>query len=315
MSFIEQLKNGGWTKPALKQDNNIRKYSTTGDILSYKRCRRQYGFFHERGFKSSSSTQMYFGTLVHDVLDKIHRIYQSTGNLPDEQGIEIIVDESHEILVRSGIRPYNPIQQKKNATKLLGHFLELVNVKFFNHVQQTEYPLERELKTDNDTPYVLHGIVDVLSGAICHDLDLPYSTDPGDIEIWDYKASKRPEKGSQYIQDYQYQMRVYCELYKQQTGKYPARAVLVFLGELNDDKFWDAAGGDPSKFAHIFYVVSPNPDHIETAMTDFNGTVDLIEEERGKLFENQWQAPTHDVDSMTCQACEIRFNCDRLGHS
>lgn len=312
MSFIDQLVAGGWTKPSLKHDANIRKYSTTGDILSFKRCRRQYGFFHVRGFRSASSTQMYFGTLVHDVLDKIHRIYKSSGALPSEDGVREVVEESHELLVRSGIRPYDAKQQKENAIKLLNRFLILVNEKFFDHVQQTEYPLERELKTGSDIAYVLHGIVDVLSGAICHDLDLPYSTDSDDIEIWDYKASKRPPKDSQYIQDYQYQMRVYCELYKQQTGEYPARAVLVFLGELNNDKLWDAAEGDPSNFSKIFYVVSPNPSHIQTAMNDFNDTVDSIEDERGKYFVDQWQAPEHDVDSQTCQACEVRYNCEKL---
>ncbi|MEZ9540150.1 PD-(D/E)XK nuclease family protein [Shewanella sp. 10N.286.51.B8] len=311
MSFITKLTDGGWTKPALKEESHIRKYSTTGDILSFKRCRRQYGFFHVRGFRSASSTQMYFGTLVHDVLDKIHRVYKLTGALPDKEGIREVVDESHELLVRSGIRPYDPKQQKENAIKLLDRFLILVNEKFFNHVQQTEYPLERELKTDNNAPYVLHGIVDVLSGAICHDLDLPYSTDPGDIEIWDYKASKRPAKGSQYLRDYEYQMRVYSELYKQQTGEYPARAVLVFLGELNNDKLWEAAEGDPSNFSKIFFVVDPKPSHIQTAMSDFNGTVDRIEEERAKYFVDQWKAPDHEVDGDTCQACEIRFNCER----
>src|SRR5690349_658771 len=99
----------GWQTPARSAEPHIRRYSTTGDILSYKRCRRQYGFFGVRGFSGATNTQRYFGTLVHDVLDQINRDYRHdpTMSLPDEDQVGILVDQAHDRLIRSGVRPFN----------------------------------------------------------------------------------------------------------------------------------------------------------------------------------------------------------------
>jgi hypothetical protein len=299
----------GWTVPEMNEETHIRRYSTTADILSYKRCRRQYGFFGVRGFSSATATQRYFGTLVHDVLDRINRDYASSKVLPDRQGIELLIQEAHDRLIRSGVRPYNAKDQQAHATKLIDRFVHLIGPQFFKHVQQTEYRLERALQTHTHRRYILSGIVDVLSGSVSHDLGLPYSTDPGDIEIWDYKSGRYPDKGSPELQSYEYQIRVYAELYRQQTGDYPARSVLVFIGELGDDDRWNRAGGDPSMFPRLVYPIHPIAKQIEMAMQDFHETVEEIEVERAKPYANQWLPPSHAVSIETCEACEIRYSC------
>jgi hypothetical protein len=76
------LLNGGWPTPDRKTEAHVRSYSITADILSFRRCRRQYGFFGVRGFNSATSTQRYFGTLVHDVFDQISRDWQKAGGTP-----------------------------------------------------------------------------------------------------------------------------------------------------------------------------------------------------------------------------------------
>src|SRR5690349_7976741 len=96
-----------WTIPQITMEPHIRKYSTTGDILSFKRCRRQYGFFGVRRFVSATNTQRYFGNLVHDVLDRINRVYQISRFIPDHDEIVQLVDDAHQRLIRSGVRPYN----------------------------------------------------------------------------------------------------------------------------------------------------------------------------------------------------------------
>jgi putative RecB family exonuclease len=294
--------------------SHIRKYSTTADILSFKRCRRQYGYFSVRGFSSATATQRYFGTLVHDVLDRIHRDQRASSSraLPDEEQVAALVTEAHDRLIRSGVRPYNAKQQQERATKLIHRFVTSVGPSFFPHVRQTEYRLERALQTPGGRDYVLDGVVDVLSGAVSHALNLPVSTEPDDVEIWDYKSGRMPEKDSQELRDYQYQMRVYAELYRQQTGEYPARCVLVFAGELGDDTRWRLSQGVAKRFPDLFYIVQPNPSHIAKAMADFHATVEAIEAERAQDFAAQWQAPGHAVDSATCEACEIRYNCSNF---
>jgi DNA helicase II / ATP-dependent DNA helicase PcrA len=310
MSFTDDLRNNGWSKPTQKNETLIRRFSTTGDILAFKRCQRQYGFFSVRGFSSATATQRYFGTLVHDVLDQVHRQYTTNPALPDQPELEALVQQAHDRLIRSGIRPYNARAQRELATKLIGRFLELIGPHFFPHVQQTEYHLQRALRTHTDRQYVLDGIVDVLSGAVAHDLELSFSTDEDDVEIWDYKSGRRPDKGSVELRDYEYQMQVYAELYRQQTGDYPARAVLVFLGELGDDqRYKDGNKRRGDYIQSLLYIFNPQRKRVEKAMQDFHDTVELIEAEHAKPYADQWLPPAHTVEEQTCEACELRYKC------
>jgi putative RecB family exonuclease len=308
MSITDQLE--GWTVPEQEEETQIRTYSAVGDILAYQRCRRQYGYFTVRGYDSASATQRYFGTLVHDVLDQIHRDYRIGDDLPDRGVLNDLVLQAHDRLVRSGVRAYNPRYQRERAELLIARFLDLFGTSFFQNVQETEFKISRALQTSEEQlDFVLEGVVDVLGGAVSHDLQLPYSTEPDDIEIWDYKSGQVPGQEERELQAYKYQMRVYAELYRQQSGEYPARAVLIFLGELEDDDRWRMADGDPSMFPRLVYPISPNPRHIEEAMTDFGATVEAIEEERSRPYGEQWQAPAHEVPEQTCRACELRYNC------
>lgn len=307
MSIINSLP--GWATPPLESDVSIHMYSTVGDVLAYQRCRRQYGHFSVRGFNSPAATQRYFGTLMHDVLDQITRDFRLSGELPDEAGVKAKVLLAHNRLIRSGVRAFNARFQRDRASLLIYRFVQLFGAPFFDNIQQTEYRLSRALNTHTGRDYILEGIVDVLSGAVSHALKLPYSTEPDDVEIWDYKSGKVPEQGSRELESYKYQMRVYAELYRQQTGQLPARAVLIFLGELADDQRWRLANGDPSLFPRLVLPVDPHPGRIADAVQNFNETVEEIEQERILPYGQQWQAPTHPVDEQTCRTCELHYNC------
>lgn len=316
----------GWTVPPTSDETHIRKYSTTGDILSFKRCQRQYGYFGVRGFASATNTQRYFGTLVHDVLDRVNRRYLMSPDrtlvaLPTREEVVRLVEEAHERLVRSGVRPYNARMQQETAINLIDRFVQLIGRVFFQYVKETEYRLERALRTHANKDYILTGVVDVLSGAVSHALGLPFSTMPDDVEIWDYKSGKMPAKRSPELRDYEYQMRVYAELYRQQTGEYPARAVLVFLGELGNEAVWEAAQRDQARSRDLImraiYTIQPTDRSVQSAMEDFHRTVEAIEYQRSLPYSDQWGAPPTDktdqlVDDATCEACELRYNCSHF---
>ena len=123
MSLSAHLKMG-WTVPERDAEVSIRSYSTTGDILSFRRCARQYGNFSVRGFVSATATQRYFGTLVHDVLDVVRRGWKRDGALPDEAEIEVLVLKAHDRLRRSGVRTYGAARQQKAAAKLVHRFIQ-----------------------------------------------------------------------------------------------------------------------------------------------------------------------------------------------
>ena len=313
MSLSKYLVGRGWTKPTLETESSVRSYSTTGDILSYRRCARQYGAFSVRGFVSATATQRYFGTLVHDVLDVVHRGWTRDGVLPDQAQVEVLVELAHDRLRRSGVRAYGAARQKRTATRLIHRFIESLGKVFFPSVQETEYRLQRALSTPDKREYILDGIVDVLTGAVLHGLGEP-GTKPGDVEIWDYKSGRAPKAGHRFGADYEYQMLVYAELYKQQSGAYPARCVLVHLGELNRERSWRAfEKGKPllSAFPDLIQVIDLKRSKIRAAMKSFGTTVDAIEEERRKPFGKQWCAPHPNgaPGAETCDACEIRYKC------
>jgi putative RecB family exonuclease len=308
-----------WVVPRRTLESRIRKYSTTGDILSFRRCRRQYGYFGVRGFAGADATQRYFGTLVHDVLDQLNRQHRSGSAVPTDNSaitslVRECVEKAHERLVRTGVRTYKSHDQRERAATLITRFVQLLGSTFFANVTETEYRLERPLRTSTDRPYILEGVVDVLSGAASHALRLPFGTAPDDVEIWDYKSGRRPAEDSDELQTYVYQMLVYAELYYQQTGRYPARSVLVFLGELGNDTRWNEVAGDPARFKELFYAVDPIGGKIDvtTAIEDFGRTVDEIEAERSRPYQLQWEVPIHEVDPQTCDACDIRFSCLRF---
>jgi putative RecB family exonuclease len=284
--------------------------------LSYRRCRRQYGYFGVRGFASADATQRYFGTLVHDVLDQLNRQHRLGTAIPTDPAavaslVHEYVEKAHDRLTRTGVRTFKAADQRERAALLITRFVQLLGSAFFANVTETEYRLERALSTSTGRPYILEGVVDVLSGAASHALHLPFGTAPNDVEIWDYKSGRRPAEDSAELETYVYQMLVYAELYRQQTGSYPARSVLVFLGELGNDSRWNAVAGEPARFQELFYAVDPVSGKIDvkTAIHDFGRTVDEIEAERSRPYEQQWRVPTHAVDIQTCDACDIRFSC------
>src|SRR5262249_47516562 len=52
-----------------------RRYSVTQDIVGFRRCARQYGFVHAHKYAPAHQTQLYFGTMLHQVLDRCHSHY------------------------------------------------------------------------------------------------------------------------------------------------------------------------------------------------------------------------------------------------
>lgn len=310
MSIKDVLK--GWKGSDLKQESVIRKYSITSDILSFKRCKKQYGYFSVRGFVSSTATQRFFGTLVHDVLDDINREYKLTQQLPDEDNIKEKVNKAHERLRAAGIRAYNEEIQLQKAARMITRFVYLAGHPFFKNITKTEYQLENVMKTTNGINYIIGGVVDILAGAASHDMGLLNIAKKDEVEIWDYKSGDALSS-KDFIKDYEYQMKVYAELYKQQNGVYPSRCVLVFLGEA-DKKDWGNKKHSIKEFKDMFHILEfANTKHnTQEAIEDFNFTVEQIEKERLKPFKDQWAAPTSKVDKDTCVACEIRYNCEKF---
>ena len=278
------------------------RFSLTSDIIGYRKCSRQYGFFGNDGFVPAQAVQIYFGQVIHQVLDRCHRHYSGLfahpkGTMPTDVDIDLYFTEVEQALRAHGIRPASPAVADQ-ARRVLRTFNTLEGPTLYPRVIDTEYRLESERGT-----YILRGVVDVLT-----------SDAAGEAEIWDYKGTDMPPLSSTSLRDYEWQMSVYAELYKVKAGKYPARAVLYFLNELK------TKAGDPpitSRPVRAVHVVDFNRAGIEA-----DGTPTLVKHGLDAFdltaadissckAAHQWNAPAagNMPDEKTCDICDIRWSC------
>ena len=270
-------------KPVAQDDPKIKRpYSITDDILAFRRCSRQYGFFHIWNYVPAQTTQLYFGVVIHEVLDRAHRQFRGLiegkrAGMPSSEDIKEYFDTVTESLRARGIRPYS-----RKAEETAEGYLKRFNLHYgptlYPRVIDTEHKLRADMKD-----FYLHGVVDVLASA---------DNKPGELEIWDYKGSKRVENDSEDMRNYIFQMRVYSELYKRRNGKYPTRAILCFLGE--------------DKLDEMILEVKFDPKSTDEAMKIFVDTVDKIEK---RIASDDWSPPSEMPSKYTCGACDIRWDC------
>ena len=275
-----------------------RRYSVTTDIRSFQLCSRQYGHFAVRGYVPAHSVQIYYGTLIHQVLDRAHAHYaglrdpKTEGQFPTNQDIENYFDEVDQALRVRGVqsvRSSTRAAERKAALRRLKLFNQIEGPELYPRVRDTEYRLQSD-----QGDYLLYGTVDVLA-------DSPGWLPGMKGEIWDYKGANRPEPNTEKFHQYEFQMLVYAELYRERNGYYPERAILYFLNEL------DTAEESQIRPPEALLEVPLDPERIEVALYIFKSTVSDIERCRRK---DEWPEPQAEfLDKNTCDICDIRWNC------
>jgi putative RecB family exonuclease len=278
------------------------RFSLTSDIISFRKCRRQYGYFRQDGFVAAQAVQIFFGQIIHQVLDRCHRHYSgffghAKGTLPSDADIEQYFDEVDQALRAHGIRPASPVVAVQ-AKQVLKTFNTLEGPMLYPRVIDTEFRLESERKN-----FVLRGVVDVIA-----------SDNTGEPEIWDYKGTDMPKLSSTELRDYEWQMSVYAELYKVKAGRYPVRAVLYFLNELKTGPGDPPITRRPKPAVHEVDFMrggvegDGTPTLVKQGLDAFDVTAAAI---IACKSIHRWDAPTGvDLpDEKTCDICDTRWNC------
>jgi len=258
-----------------------RRYSITGDVLAYRRCRRQYGYYTDMDFAPNHVTQLFFGRVVHETLDRAHRHYAGeiegarAEEVPTDDDIKRYFTEVSEALKARNIYPMSE-EAEETALRYIQRFNRREGETLYPRVVDTEHKLQ-----SNREEFILEGVVDVL-----------VSDDHGH-EIWDYKAGQRPEGGRE-LDDYRTQLNTYAELYRYNTGSHPDRGMIYFLGE-----------EDPE---NARFEVDFNDDQVTDSLDEFEQTVEEIENDR---VERGWFDITPDdaPSEQTCTECDIRWSC------
>ncbi|MBB6647749.1 ATP-dependent DNA helicase [Halobellus ruber] len=258
-----------------------RRYSITGDVLAYRRCKRQYGYYTDLDFAPNHVTQLFFGRVVHETLDRAHRHYageldgSTEGTMPTDDDIERYFREVAEALKTRNIYPMSE-DAEQTALQYIQRFNRREGDRLYPRVIDTERRLQ-----SNREEFVLEGVVDVLVG------------DDDGREIWDYKAGRRPDSGHE-LTDYSAQLKTYAELYRYARGSYPDRGVIYFLGE---ETRTDA-----------MFELTFDDDTVQDSLADFERTVQQIQTDReaGNWFDI---TPADAPSEGTCAECDIRWSC------
>ncbi|MDY0247276.1 MAG: PD-(D/E)XK nuclease family protein [Methanosarcina mazei] len=225
-------------------------FSLTADVLSFRRCSRQYHLLRESNFPPPNATQLYFGTVVHQTLDMAHAHYDETKIIPSNQDVYSFFRAVEDGLFKTGVKPFrmgpkNGAMTGPNDGDLSYEELSakigperasaFVKVRLFNNIFGKElYPsiIDTECRLDlNMKDYTMTGTVDVLK------------RDQDNIEIWDYKSYESsifaPDKDgniSKEGKDAIMQMRIYCNMYENRTKEKLSKAVVVCIGDLDPKK-------------------------------------------------------------------------------
>ncbi|MGQ9591820.1 MAG: ATP-dependent helicase [Planctomycetota bacterium] len=250
-----------------------RTYSFTGDLKLYETCPRQYQFFREYDFTPSRSAVIFFGLLVHQTIEEIHRIVLD-GRLDtlDEARIRDLFEQTFRFLCLSDVRPIGPAAKKSAFAQVMNYFRQ--NRDEMRRVIQTE--VDVSLEKDG---YILVGKVDLLMGG------------DGKLEMLDFKASPRPKDTPELIAAYERQLCTYAYILEQRHGRHVDRLLLYWTSE-------------PRK-QDALMVLPYDPKRVEEAGRHFDETVRRIQAREFGV--------TTPPEAAICEECDLKMLCRSEG--
>lgn len=246
-----------------------KSYSFTGDLKIYETCPRQYQYFREYDFTPSRSAVIFFGLLVHETIEEIHR-YVLDGRIDElsESRIRELFEETYRVLCISDVRPIGATAKESAFTQVMSYYRQ--NQDEMSRVVQTE--VDVSLEKDG---YILVGKVDLLLGG------------DGKLELLDFKTSPRPTGSPELIETYERQLCTYAHILEGRYGKRVERLLLYWTSEL--DK------------ADALMTLPYKPEMVDEAGGHFDHTVARIQ---SGLFDVD-----DPPEPAICKECDLRMLC------
>jgi DNA helicase II / ATP-dependent DNA helicase PcrA len=246
-----------------------KSYSFTGDLKIYETCPRQYQFFREYDFTPSRSAVIFFGLLVHQTIEEIHRSALD-GKLDalDEPRIRELFDRTFRFLCMSDVRPIGDTARQSAFRQVMNYFRQ--NREEMRQVIQTE--VDVSLEKDG---YILSGKVDLLLGG------------DGKLELLDFKTSPRPTDSPALLDAYERQLCTYAYMLERRYDKRVDRLLLYWTAEEQKDK---AVMAFPYR-----------PERIDEAGRYFDQVVARIQAEEFRV--------TQSPEAAICKECDLRGLC------
>ena len=255
---------------ALRERMPVKKsYSFTGDLKIYETCPRQYQYFRKYDFTPSRSAVIFFGLLVHQTIEEIHRIVLD-GKLHalDDARIRELFDRTFRFLCLSDVRPIDDTARDSAFHQVLNYFRQ--NQEEMKRVIQTE--VDVSLEKDG---YILSGKVDLLLGG------------DGKLELLDFKTSPRPTDSPGLLDAYERQLCTYAHILERRYNKRVDRLLLYWTAEERKEK---AVMAFPYR-----------PERIDEAGRYFDEVVARIQGEQFRV--------TQPPEATICKECDLRSLC------
>ena len=246
-----------------------RRYSFTGDLKVYETCPRQYQFFRHYDFTPSRSAVIFFGLLVHETIEAIHRIVLD-GRIDefDRNRIRELFDRTFSFLAKTDVRPIGEVAREAAFTQVMNYFTQ--NRDKMGQVLETEVDVSVEKEG-----YILTGKVDLLMG------------NDGKLEILDFKTSERPADSPELLASYERQLCTYAHILEERRGIRPERLLL----------YWTAEPKRENALMEFPY----RPELVDQAGRDFDQGVDKIEGGDFRILV----PPERKI----CKECDLRRLC------
>ena len=250
-----------------------KSYSFTGDLKIYETCPRQYQFFREYDFTPSRSAGIFFGLLVHQTIEEIHRLVLD-GKLDslDKPRIRELFDRTFRFLCLSDVRPIGDTAKEAAFTQVMNYFLQ--NHDEMRRVIQTE--VDVSIEKDG---YILVGKVDLLLG------------NDGKLELLDFKTSPRPTGSPALLAAYERQLCTYAHILERRQGRHVDRLLLYWTAEPEKEK--------------ALMPFPYSPERIDAAGRHFDEVVRRIQAEEFRV--------TQPPEAAICKECDLRLLCHSEG--
>lgn len=259
---------------AMKQRIPPKKsFSFTGDLKVFETCPRQYQMFRYYDFTPSRSAVIFFGLLVHQTIEDIHRLVLA-GNLAeiDDARIESLFDFNFRHLARKDVRPIGATARQAALRQVLDYCHN--NVVEMTRVIETEVDVSLEKEG-----YILTGAVDLLLG------------DDDSLEVLDFKAQPRPPEDDWVIRTHYQQLCIYAHILEERRGRQPDRLLLYWTGERTRER--------------ALMSFDYRPEDVAEAVSHFDSVVAEVQAQRFDVVT----PPPRTI----CKECDFRSYCVAIG--
>lgn len=258
-----------FTFDAVKDVNLKEAYSFTAHVSVYETCPRKYKFFRELGFTSARVTATFFGTLVHQTIEDMHKAaLRGEADQITEDNIRAWAEANHTTLSQSE-HVFLSQAQREAVVRQAVRYAKRRKGRW-DRIREAEVDIS-VVKPD----YILKGTIDLIQGE-------------GDtVEIVDFKSEKKPapNEGGGWAERYKKQLQIYAHLVQERTGRPVSRMHLYYTGDESDA---------PT------VTFENDPVDVEATLEEFDGVVH-------KIMKKDFAKGAAQAES--CESCDFQYYC------